>query len=385
MCTALRLVRLFCLSIGSAVLAAAQAPAPKAPQPGPDVITLASGEKLTGHFVRSTGSNVTFKSDGLGEVTIDWSKVRSLQTTAKVAVIGKDVKLRKKHLPSNVPQGTLGMQEQKMQIAPAPPAAPQSIPVADASVVIDQDAFQKALMRTPGILSDWTGTLTAGATLVHATQNNQTFTGAAALVRAEPTEDWLEPGYRTLINFSESYGKLTQPATPTIKTSIYHAGAEQDEYFTMSLFGFGQGGFDHNYSQGLDLQQTYAGGIGWTAIKNDAQELDLKGSASYIRQAFLAGASGVAPASQSLVGSVFSEHYQRKLPRGARLDQTLSVTPAWNNTNAYSAAFGALMSIPVYKHLSGSVSLTDTYLNDPPPGFKKNSLQFTLGVTYTLQ
>jgi len=378
--TVTRFLRALLLSITAAFLAVAQAP-----QPGPDTLTLTSGEKLIGHFVRSTGATVTFKSDGLGDVTIDWSKVRDLATAAKVAVIRKGVKLHKKEAPTYIPQGTLAEQDQKLQIAPGPPAAPQSIPLTDTAVVIDQAAFQKALNRSPGIFSDWAGTLTGGATLVEATQKNRTFTGAAALVRAEPTEDWLDPSYRTLVNFSASYGKLSEPGATTIKTSIIHAAIEQDKYFATSLFGFGQADFDHNFSQGLDLQQTYNGGIGWTAVKTAAHELDLKASVSYIRQAFLPDATGVIPPSQSLIGSVFSEHYQRKLPKSARLDEALSVTPAWNNTSAYSAAFGTLVSVPVYKRLSGSVSIIDTFLNDPPPGFKKNSFQFALGVTYSLQ
>jgi len=351
----------------------------------PDTIVFTNGDKLAGHFVRSTGSTVTFHSDALGDLTIDWSKVRELETSAKVAVIRKDVKLHKKRIPPNLPQGTLAVQNQTLQITAAPGAAVQSIPVPDSAVVIDQPTFQKAMTETPGFFSDWKGTITAGATLVRATQNNETYTAAVSLVRAEPTQDWLDPNYRTLINFSESYGKLTQPATATIKTSIFHAAAEQDEYFTPSVFGFGQGEFDHNFSQGLDLQQTYNGGLGWTTFKTAVHELDLKGSVSYIRQQFLAGPDGIQPPSINLIGSVFSEHYQRKLPYGATLDQTLSATPAWNNTSAYSAAFNTLLAVPVYKHLNGSMSVIDTFLNDPPTGFKKNSFQFTLGLTYALQ
>src|SRR5581483_9213052 len=111
-----------------------------------------------------------------------------------------------------------------------------------------------------------------------------------------------------------------------------HAAAEQDKYFTPALFGFGQADFDHNYSQGLDLQQTYNGGIGWTVMKTAVHELDLKGSMSYIRQQFLAGTNGVPTASMNLIGSVFAERYYRKLPHGVLLDQSLSATPAWNNT-----------------------------------------------------
>jgi hypothetical protein len=372
--------RFLSIAAGALILAHAQAG-----KPGPDSIVFTNGDKLAGQFVRSTGSSVTFKSDVVGDLTIDWSKVRELETSQNVAVIRKGVKFRRKQTPLDIPLGKLAMQDQKLQITAAPGSPVQSIPVADASVVIDEDAFQKAANRTPGFFSDWTGTITAGATLVRATQNNQTYTGAVSLVRAEPTEDWLDPSYRTLINFSESYGKLTQPGTAAIKTSIFHAAAEQDKYFRSAVFAFGQADFDHNYSQGLDLQQTYNGGIGWTAIKTAAQELDLKGSVSYIRQQFLAGPNGVPTASMDLIGSVFSERYHRKLPRGALLDQSLSATPAWNNTSAYSAAFSTLLTMPVYKHLSGSMGVIDTFLNDPPAGFKKNSFQFTLGLTYALQ
>jgi hypothetical protein len=366
-------VRILLLSAGAVTLANA------------DTIVFTNGDKLAGHFVRSTRSSVTFKSDALGDLTVDWSKVKELETSAKVAVIRKGVRLRKKEIPSDVPQGTLAMQDQKLQVTPAPGAPSQTIPVGDTEVVLDQGAFQKAITRTPGILSDWNGTITAGATVVQATQTDRTFSGTVSLVRTEPTENWLNPSYRTSLIFSESYGKLTQPATPAIKTSIFHAAGEQDKYFTPVLFGFGQADFDHNFSQGLDLQQTYNGGIGWTVINTSAQELDLKGAMSYIRQQFAAGPNQIQPASMNLIGSTFAEHYHRKLPRGVGLDESLSATPAFNNTHAFSAAFATLLTMPVYKHLSGSTGVIDTFLNDPPLGFKKNSFQFTLGLTYALQ
>lgn len=351
----------------------------QAQTPAPDEIVFTNGDKLAGHFVSATGTAVTFKSDILGNLTVDWSKVKELRTAAKVAVIRKGVKLRKKQSTADIPQGTLTETDQKLQLAPATGPAAQPIPVADASVVVDQAAFTKAMTTSPGFFSDWKGTVTAGAALVQATQDSYTFNGALNLVRAEPAENWLDARYRTIVNFSDSFGEVTQPATPTVKTAIFHAGLEQDEYFSPSLYGFANGAFDHNFSQGLDLQQTYAGGIGWTVLKEANQTLDLKAGVSYIRQQFAAG-----PA-KDLAGSVFAEHFNRKFAHGLTLDQTASVTPAWNDTNAYSAAFGAILTLPVYKRLGASTGVVDTYLNDPPAGFKKNSFQFTLGLTYAIQ
>jgi len=270
------------------------------------------------------------------------------------------------------------MKGQKIEVSPGRATPPQTVPVADTASIIDEPGFEKALHR-PGLLEDWKGAFTGGASLVEATQDSTTLTGSVALVRAIPTEGWLEPSNRTLIDFSASYGKVTQPNTPTLKTSIFHADAERDEYFTSRVYGFGQLAYDHNFSQGLDLQQSYGGGIGWTLVKSANQALDIKAAMSYVNQQFQEPAQ-----SQNLVGSTFAERYNRTLPHGILFSEQLSVMPAWNNTNAYSAAGGAGLTLPVYKRLSLAVNALDTFLNDPPPGFKKNSFQFTTGVTYTL-
>src|SRR6266566_3733823 len=54
---------------------------------------------------------------------------------------------------------------------------------------------------------------------------------------------------RTKLDFAASYGTVKQPDTPLVKTEIYHANAERDEYFSASVFAFAQAAFDHNFSQ----------------------------------------------------------------------------------------------------------------------------------------
>jgi Protein of unknown function, DUF481 len=61
------------------------------------------------------------------------------------------------------------------------------------------------------------------------------------------------------------------------------------------------------------------------------------------------------------------------------------ITPAFNNTNAYSAEATAGLVFPIYKRLGFSVGTLDDFLNDPAAGSKKNSFQFTAGVSYTLK
>lgn len=351
-----------------------------AAKPEPDVLLFVDGEKLIGQLESANDKQVTFKSDMAGEITVDWSKVKELHTSRKFAVIPKNVMLRKNQDTSTIPQGTVSAADQKLQVEPGGGRAPQTVPVADAAHVVEEPVFQKAVTENPGLFRDWNGSVTGGLSLVQATQNSRTLTGGFNLIRAIPTQDWLMPRNRTLLDFSVSYGKVTAPATPSIKTEIYHADAERDEYLSKSVFAFGQAVFDHNFSQGLDLQQSYGGGLGWTVIKDASQELDLKGSVNYIRQSF-----ADSTLNENLIGSTFAEDYNRKLPHGILFVEALGFTPAWNNTRAFSAVGSAALTFPTYKRLNFTVGTVDTFLNNPPPGFKRFSFQFTTGLTYMLQ
>jgi hypothetical protein len=359
------------------VLLYAQAPGGP-PKPQPDILIFTDGEKLIGQLKSAKGDSIVFKSDMAGEVTVAWSKIQELRTSHPFAIIGKNAKLVRHMDVSQVPEGNVAMTDQKIAVTPAS-GAPRVVPVADAGFLLPQPDFEKAINRNDGIFDDWGGAVTAGASIVHATQDAETFSGGIALVRAEPTESWLPPSTRTLLNFNVAYGKISQPGEPDIKTDIFHAGAEEDKYFSSRVFVFGQAAFDHNYSQGLDLQQAYGGGLGWTVYKTGAAEFDVKAAVSYIHQSFSAGAN------ESLVGSTFAEIYTRKFQHGILLNEQIAFTPAWNDTSAFFGTGSLSLAFPVHKRLSLALTSLDTFLNDPPPGFRKNSFQLTAGLTYALK
>jgi hypothetical protein len=100
---------------------------------------------------------------------------------------------------------------------------------------------------------------------------------------------------------------------------------------------------------------------------------------SYTRQSFQVSASD-----HNLIGSVFSESFMRKLAKGITLLEGVSITPAWNDSHAYSWNANASLNAPISKRLGFSLAALDTFLNDPPPTFKKNSFQLTMGLNYSL-
>jgi hypothetical protein len=260
-----------------------------------DIVVFTNGDQLSGKFVRALGDTVVFHSDILGDINIGWDKIKELHTAQNVVVLEKGVRIKDHHLPPNFPVGTASVENQQIIVQSATATIPP-IPVKNAQVVVDQTTFDKQFRGHPGFLQGWNGGATAGTTIVSATQNQYTFSGALNLVRVVPTLSWLDPSNRTAINYAQSYGKITQPAyraadgtlvpSSYTKNSILHVDAERDEYFSPRVYALGMVSFDHNYSQSLDLQQIYGGGFGWTPIKDAKQQLDLKATAQYERQAF---------------------------------------------------------------------------------------------------
>ncbi len=364
------------------------------PKPQPDVLVLQNGDQLTGKFVREVGGTVTFHNDVVGDVSVPWAKIKELRTGQSMAVLKKGLHAGKKTPDSAIPEGTLSMQDEAIILTEPDGTALAPIPVADAQYVVDKVTLDKELRGHPNFFQGWNGSATAGATIVQATQNQYTFNGAMALSRTVPTVSWLNPRNRTTADFNGSFGKITQAAytangvtTPalTIKSAIYHADAERDEYFSRRFYALAQTAFDHNYALNLDLQQIYGAGIGFTAYKTPKHELNVLATIQYEKQLFLNALPGE---NQNLIGSTYSATYAAHLPKGMNFSQQVEFIPAYNNPHAYSATETNSLGLPVYKSLSLTVGTLDTYLNNPPAGLppiKRNSFQFQTGVTYNIK
>jgi hypothetical protein len=358
-------------------------------QPGsaPDVLVLSNGDTLHGKLVDEVGGIVTFHTDALGDVKVKWSDIHELHAHGDYAVLNSTVKLHGKEGARKVPVGPVDVAGQAVTVHVPSGVAPGPVPISHAAYIIDKQTFNRQAFREPSFLEGWNGAAAAGITIVRATQSQSTASGSVGLVRAAPGVAWLPSRNRTLADFSGSYGKITEPGTATIKTAIYHLDAERDEYFSPRFFALGQVAFDHNFSQGLALQSLYGGGIGWTAIKDPRQELDLKASIQYESQQFLATPPLPASPSLNLISSTFAGSYAGKW-RLFAFGQQVAFIPAWNSQHAYSANESNTLTFPTYKNLGFSLGTLDSYLNDPPvtiPPAKRNSFQFTMGLVYAIK
>jgi hypothetical protein len=356
-----------------------------AAKPMPDVIVFTNGDQLTGTLERATGDSFVFKSDVVGEVTVSADKIKELHAGGKFVALKKNEKITR----TSKQPGTVTYSDNTLTMAATSSSAVEAVPVKDLAYLIDNATYAKEVTSNPGIWYGWHGAISGGITLIESTQTGQNYNAALNLVRLIPSVDFLPPRTRSTINVLETYGKITQPAIPqtnpptlasTTKTNIFHADAEHDKYFSSRFYGLLGASFDHSYSQGLNLQQIYGLGLGWTIVKTPVQQFDVKADVHYERQIFQPPTS-----SNDLVGSSFTELYHRNLPAKILFTESGTFIPAWNDSSAYSAIFAAGLQLPTYKRFSLNLNVLDNYLHNPAVGFKNNSLQFVTAISYTLK
>src|ERR1700757_1597321 len=336
---------LFVLSLVSSTLfhplIAAQAQTAAA-KPAPDVIVFTNGDQLTGTLERAAGDSFVFMSDVVGEVTVSADKIKELRTNGKFVALKKDEKITR----TSKQPGAMTYSDNVISVADTKSGAPETIPIKNLANLIDDATYSAEVTSNPGIWYGWHGAISGGISVIESTQTGQNYTLAVNLARLIPSVDFLPPRTRTTLNVLETYGKITQPAIPqtvpptlasVTKTSIFHADAEHDKYFDATrLYGLVGVSFDHNFSQGLDLQQIYGGGLGWTVIKTPVQEFDVKADVHYERQNFVPPTPNT-----SLIGSSFTEQYRRNLPAKITFTESGTFIPSWNNLSIYSAIFAA--------------------------------------------
>jgi hypothetical protein len=365
-------------------------------------LTLKNDDRLTGELLSSTGTEIKFKSELAGEVTVALADIKELKSKREFAIVPKDVKNARDS--ALVPQGEIKIGEKGILVTPASStkaesgAAPavsgaepgaakvlaeKEVPSSKINYIVDDSAYQKEIHRKIGFRSGWDGHITTGTTMIYSTQNSYLYQVDTGLKRTVPTVDWLDPKLRSIINFTLSAGKTTQPGTPETVTNIYHFDGERDLYFNRQGYYLGTLSFDHNFAQGLILQQIYGLGVGATLFKKKNSEFDVTTDLHYESQQFNATAN-VTQLILHLVGSALTEAYTQKWEK-IHFDEKIVADVAYNNASAFSASGTSSVRMPVYKNLAFSVSVIDNFLNNPQVGYKKNSFQLSTGFALNLR
>ncbi len=333
-----------------------------------DTLVFTNGDRLSGSLVRADATMVVFNSPMFGQASVPWQHIRSLTTLKPYVLITTSY---------GVHQGRIRLHDQQLIVQshghPTAVLTPKQ-----AAMLISPDTYARDVTAAYPVWSGWKGSLTTGLTLLNATQSVRSFTGSIQLSRATPRLDWLPPQSKTAFAFEGNYGRIAQTGHPTVLTDILNADLEQDEYLSPRLFSFGDVKMNRNLAQGLGLQQAYGGGVGLKLKRTAATQLSVRADLHYTNQRFLHKAGN------GFLASSYSETLRHRFDRAVIWTESFSVTPSLTQRLAYQTAGSSSLAIPLYRALSFNTSLIDSYINNPLPGFQKNSLQFITGLQFTL-
>ncbi len=361
----------FCLSM-AARLAAQD-------QPGSDVIVFTDGEKLIGHLISSAGPKVVFDSNVAGQVTVEWSKVQELRSADKFAVIKKDAAIHAAGDAATVPQGAVDVKDQKLELTTVASPAPQTIPLSDVSEVVNEKKFERGFERQ-SFFRGWNGVATLGFNFVQGTATSRILNTVLFLEHDDPpASSWLPARTKTFLNFNSAY-EFTNSFGAETKVSRWHADLERDYYIKPRTFILVGGLWEHNYTQGLDLTQAYGTGIGYNLVKKEQDQLDVRAGIGFMYQQW-----EDPMLNRALFGSRFGIAYTHTWSNGISISTDAGVRPAWNYMHAFFGGVVSSVTIPMYHRFKFSVNGTDSFVNNPPPFFKKNLFLASVGASYVFR
>lgn len=367
---------------------------PVAANAASDTLTFTNGDHITGKLLHVMNGSVSFHSDMLGDVSVPLKNVKELHSGQAFAAAEKGEHLTRENVAAKIGVGNIAIENGNLRqtIAEEPV---RSFPAEKIEFLVDAPTFRRELKGESNFFYGWTGSITLGATLVKATTSAQTYTGSVAFVRALPTTAGLPPVSRTTLNLSGTYGLSSSPtilsggnvfqSAYVSKTDILHGDTEYDHYFSKAIYGLANASADHNFGNGVQLQQAYGAGLGWSVVRSQKSTLDIKATLQYEQQQFYNNLiSGLGTPDENLIGATVNETWNRSFKNNIKLNENVTISPAFNVIQAYSAVANASLNFPLYKNLNFTVSSTDNYLGDPPEGFLRNSFQFTTGINYKL-
>lgn len=328
-----------------------------------DQITLKNNDRITGKIVRAEGGKLLVKSELLGDLTVELTNVTDIASDQPLYVTMSD---------GRTIAGILTITPNTVELRPTKSGAVR-IHKSDIRVIrseTEQAAYLKTL--NPGWLEQWSGGADFGLAL---TSGNSATTNVAlglAMTRATTND-------KTSVYAASDYSRETTNGVSHTVANTIRGGVRYDRDINRKLFGYGFSDLEHNGLQSLTLRFVIGGGLGYHAIRNERTELDLLGGLDWNREYFKGDLNDHSSA-EAQVGQTLTH----RLSSRVSFKEQLFFFPSLSDTGRYRINFDAGLTTDITKRIGWHFTVSDHYLSNPPPGFKKNDLLLTTGLKVKL-
>ncbi|GAC1428376.1 MAG: hypothetical protein NVS1B11_08050 [Terriglobales bacterium] len=321
-----------------------------------DQVALKNGDRLTGTITKSDAKNLVIKSEFAGEVTIEWSAVKEIQSSEPLHV---DLKSGQQLV------GPVTTSDDSLAVATTSGTA--TVPK-DTVVDIRNDKEQAAYERTqhPGLTQGWAGGANVGFALTRGNSQTKNLALAFTAERKALRDD-------ISLYANSVYASSDATAVSTTTANSIQSGAKYERDLTKRMFAFVGGDFQTDALQGLNLRSVFGGGLGLHAIKNDETTLDLLGGINYTRENYTT-------LSRNFAALTLGQEFTHKLRESTLLAEKLYIFPDLSQGGEYRATFNFGTLTKISKWLGWQNAFGDIYVTNPPFGKKKNDITFTTGL-----
>jgi putative salt-induced outer membrane protein YdiY len=211
-----------------------------------DEITFTNGDRLTGKITHLLEGKMLFKSDAIGDVTIDISKIKTFSTDDPIAVHLKDENVLLQKIVS---------------------AEPGKFGIEGAGTVKAQD-FEltsiSSINPPPKPDPKWTGNLSAGITSTHGNTKSESMSGSFNMSKRAHND-------RTQV--SADYAKSKQQNKTTgdkeITEDWWRSKGKYDYFFSKKMYGFVDGRYEKDAIAELDRRMIIGGGGGYQWVETE--------------------------------------------------------------------------------------------------------------------
>ena len=211
-----------------------------------DEITFTNGDRLTGKITHLVEGKMLFKSDAIGDVTIEISKIKTFSTDDPIAVHLKD---------------------ETVLLQKVVNAEPGKFAIEGAGTVKAQD-FELASISSinPPIkpLPKWHGNLSAGITSTHGNTKSESVSGSFNINKRTHND-------RTQVGVD--YAKTKQQDRTTgdkvVTEDWWRSKGKYDYFFSKKMYGFVDGRYEKDAIAELDRRMIIGGGGGYQWVETE--------------------------------------------------------------------------------------------------------------------
>jgi putative salt-induced outer membrane protein YdiY len=325
-----------------------------------DRVVLSNGDTITGAIVKKDGARLFIKSEFLGEISMPWSAVKSIQSDSELVVALAGGELVK---------GKVSTSGDTLQVVTG--TGTKSAPMAGVTAVRDaaeQHSWER--LQHPRLLELWTGNLDMGLALARGNARTTSLTNAFTAARITTND-------KIAVYFNQIYGSARLNGVTSETASAVRGGWLYNRQVSPRLFVTTLNDYEHDRFQNLDLRFVMGGGFGWNALKSEKAHFDLSAGVDYNRENFDTNVH------RNSAEVNYGDNLLYKISGATAITQAFRVFNNLSNSGAYRLNFDLGSVTTLKKWLGWQLTASDRFLSNPVVGRQRNDLLISTGFRVT--